>query len=1465
MMLASRQQIVLFWGPEYVALYNDAYYPAIGAKHPAALGQPLREHWGELLHVLVPLLDGVVESGESFWAHDYPFPLQRHGFLERTYFDISYDPVPLEDGQIGGVMCLVTDTTARVLSQRRLRTLSDLGRATLGLREVARVVDAVVGVIAGNPDDVPVASVYLADSESLSLRAAGGTIIDSPGGSVGEILREVLRAGESREVSDPWGSAGPGQPATALALPLNSGTAIEGVLLAGVNPMFELPGPYREFYELLATNVAAAVTGALAHERERSRVEALAALDRAKTEFFSNVSHEFRTPLTLITGPVTALREDPVIRRQPRVAAELDLVARNGMRLAKLVNTLLEFSRLQAGRAGARFAPTDLTALTRELAAVFEAAMRRAGLSYRAEIAALPEPVWVDRASWEKIVLNLLSNALKFTFRGSIVVTLRCADDERAVVLSVVDSGAGIPSSELPRLFERFHQVPGTHGRSAEGSGIGLALVRELVELHGGDIRVDSTLDRGTTFTVRLPLGSDHLTPELLAPAGETPDEVGVDTADPFVTEAIRWLADDTRRDPQLPDPGTASGRRAEPRAESIDPQQTRVLVVDDNADMREYLTRLLRTEYDVRTAANGAEALEAVRTDAPELIITDVMMPVLDGFGLLAAVRADPALAGIPIVVVSARAGEESAVEGLDAGADDYLVKPFTAGELLARARANVTLARLRRRESAWRTALLNALSDGLFVLDSEGTVVEVNEAFGDILGFGPEGLPYRLPHPWWPDTDSDPDGPQRVHRDMTEALATGHGRWRHRLRHRDGHPVHVETSTDLLTHLVTGQNSAEPEARLVGIVRDVSEEHRAARRAETLHHVSGLLASASTVAAAAGVLATASREALDAQAAVVYIAASGDAVHLDLEHQLGFTAAAPPSPRIRLSEQLITCRAVRTGTPVWLTDSAAAHTDHEYDDPLLAPPARAAAALPLRIGDRRIGAIGLTFAAPRQFPDEERRFATTLAAQAAQAFDRAALTDEHSRIAHTLQRSLLPARVPELPGLAIATSYHPAGQHAQAGGDWYDIIALDEDEVAIAVGDVVGSGTAAAAVMGQLRSALAAALMDTHSPARALGLLSRFTTRIDGAAGSTALCVVVNPRTGLLRCSTAGHPPPVLLDPHHSGEPARFLRGGHGCVLGHRTPPTYTEATARVSAGCTLLLYTDGLIERRGEHLDDSFTRLIDTLSPHAAAHPAELLTSAEVALIPPSGPADDVAIVAARVLPGPFREQLPAYPAQLAGIRRRSTQWATTVGLHPRQIVDLQLALGEALANTIEHAYPTDSPGTLAYRIEHLGGGALDVEVTDHGRWRPEPADNGHRGRGLSMIRALSTELTIDGTPHGTTVKFRTRPAAAEKTIPAPAPLEPATGDTEGLLTVRLTDCLDLAGAKHAHDDLWRRVDGHRGPVRIDLTGVPYLGSAGIRMLSDIAKREPDRIELHAAPGSPAERVLSLADLR
>ena len=736
--LNSRFAILVWWGPQLVMLYNDSYAPIIGTKHPKALGCPGREVWPEIWEIIGPMLNGVLERGEATWADDLLLLLHRNGYQEECYFAFSYSPIRDESGGIGGIFTPVFETTDRVIGERRLRTSRDLAdaRAASSSSSVEEACKTAIRILSQNSQDLPFAAIYLFDKSEAS-----AILISSTGAESGTTLLPYrlsqsesdpswiplasIARGETCDIdlqgfvldglpTEPWGVA----PVEAIAVPmLQRGKDFPtGFLLSGVNPRKRLSEEFRPFYRIVADQIVNTIREVEAFEQERKRAEALAEIDRAKTAFFTNISHEFRTPITLLLGPLEDTIADPGLPEQAQ--QNLRLAHRNSLRLLKLVNTLLDFSRIEAGRIQAVYEPVDLATFTAELAGLFRSAIERAGIEMIIDCHPLDQPVYVDREMWEKIVLNLLSNAFKFTLKGQISVILKAAGE--AVEFIVRDSGCGITPEELPRIFERFYRAKGAPGRSYEGSGIGLALIQELVKLHGGTVRVETETGVGSAFTVSMPLGFAHLPVDRVG-AARTVDSTATDAV-AYVEEARRWLPDGE---------GVSDGQEiaatlavgAAYKVPKDSGARARILLADDNADIREYVRSLLASRYDIETVNDGEGALQAALQRTPDLILSDVMMPKLDGFGMLQALRADERTATIPVILLSARAGEEARVEGIAARADDYIVKPFAARELVARVETNLALSRLRReteqalRESEERfRALVTASADVVY-----------------------------------------------------------------------------------------------------------------------------------------------------------------------------------------------------------------------------------------------------------------------------------------------------------------------------------------------------------------------------------------------------------------------------------------------------------------------------------------------------------------------------------------------------------------------------------------------------------------------------------------------------------------------------------------------------------------------------------------------------------------------------
>ena len=706
-LLTSRYSMWMGWGSDLTFLYNDSYRPTLGLKHPWALGAPAREVWAEIWSDIGPRIQTVLASGRATWDEGLLLLLERAGFPEETYHTFSYSPLMDDAGEVSGMLCVVTEETERIIGERRMALLRELASDLAASNTEGDVIAAVVHRVGAYRRDLPFTITYLFDNDGGRARLACATGIEAGHEAAPPVIdysasgvwpsdyvfyggAPVLITNLPNRFAEPLPSgAWDKPPVEAAVVPIRQQGQDRpaGFIIAAINPYCRYDEAYAGFIALLSGQVASALANARAYEQERRRAEALAEIDRAKTAFFSNVSHEFRTPLTLMLGPVEDLLAEKDDTPFENARESLSLIHRNGLRLQRLVNALLDFSRIEAGRTQANYVPTDLAVFTSELASSFRSAMERAALQFSVDCPALPEPVYVDREMWEKVVLNLLSNAFKYTLAGSI--TVRLAASGRSAELTVSDTGEGIPEEELPRLFERFHRVEGARGRTHEGTGIGLALVQELVKLHGGSVTVASTLGTGSTFTVSVPFGTTHLPLERVG--AERSLTSTAFHADAYIEQAIRWL-------PGAGNPNQLVDSDAGMELSHRSLVRGRVLLADDNADMREYVRRLLETRYEVTAVSNGEEVVAEAIAKPPDLVLTDVMMPILDGFQVLKILRADERTRTLPIILLSARAGEESRVEGLDAGADDYLVKPFTARELLARVEAHISLARMRR-----------------------------------------------------------------------------------------------------------------------------------------------------------------------------------------------------------------------------------------------------------------------------------------------------------------------------------------------------------------------------------------------------------------------------------------------------------------------------------------------------------------------------------------------------------------------------------------------------------------------------------------------------------------------------------------------------------------------------------------------------------------------------------------------
>ncbi len=1026
--LKSRFPMVIWWGQDLVVIYNDAWRPVLGAtKHPQALGRPGKEVWPEIWDIIGSQLEGVLTTGQATWSDDMLLLVDRYGYTEEAYFTYSYSPIILETGQIGGAFSAVSETTLRVLGERRLQTLRDLAAQAGQAKTVEQACQMAIQTIASNSIDIPFALIYLVESGIAVLYES--TLVDTSAGqdyvdltAADETIWSLSEVVQSRdailvEVPQHFVALGPWAfPKSALVLPLHSvgQDSLTGLLVVGVNPCRELDDDYRNFYHMVAGYITTALANARAHEEERKRAEALAELDRAKTIFFSNISHEFRTPLTLMLGPLEDTLINPSSPLPALERSQLEMVQRNGLRLLKLVNTLLDFSRIEAGRVQATYEPTDLAILTIELASVFRSAIERAGLQLTVNCPPLDELVYVDREMWEKIVLNLLSNALKFTFVGEISVSLQPADDltlvedshekskiqnPKFIALSVRDTGTGIPAEEIPHLFERFHRVQGARGRTYEGSGIGLSLVQELVKLHGGTIHVSSVVDEGTCFTVLIPTGSAHLPSEQISTSHTlTSTPKG---AKAYVEEALRWLPTEDGDTPPLSPSDTTE------RPNSPTP---RILLADDNADMRDYVQRLLSQQYDVAVVSNGTSALSVARTQLPDLILSDVMMPGLNGFELLRELRSDPYTREIPVILLSARAGEEAKIEGLQAGADDYLIKPFSARELLARVSATLELARLRRaavqQERAIRTeveaerqrlqdifvqvpAIVSVIraSDQVYLLANSALCQllgnrqlvgkSVREAHPELEGQGFFELFDRVCH----------TGEVFVGKEMPAMLDRCHdGNLSQGFFNFVYQPMRdAEGNFETILHFGVEVTDSVEARQLV---------EKSVNRISQLQKMTATLAQALTTDEINEILLDRMLAALNAgRGWIGQINAQEDEV--EIVASLGYTDSdLEPFRHTPLTTSIPITDAIRTRQLVLVRSREEYRVKYpDIADQYIASKSHAIATIPLIAKNRVVGALGLSFAESRDFTEADCAFMLALAQQCAQALERARL----------------------------------------------------------------------------------------------------------------------------------------------------------------------------------------------------------------------------------------------------------------------------------------------------------------------------------------------------------------------------------------------------------------------------------------------------------------------------------------
>jgi PAS domain S-box-containing protein len=773
LVLANRFPMLLWWGKDYISIYNDAYIPILGAKHPWGLGKPVRICWSEIWPTLKPLIDRPFNGGEATWLDDLTLEIKRHGFPEETHFTVAYSPVPDEESvnNIGGVLATVNETTDMVVGERRLALLRELGADATDSNAKVEICKIFAKVVGKYPFDIPFAMFYLSDDERKNLH-----LVSSAGVNVGEHISpatvqldkkhrqrlpytEVFDRGKMELIEKlsrkfayipdrPWSD--PAHTAVVIPIPSANRKHNVGVIVAGTSSRLPFNTSYKSFFELFTSQIARAISNATHFEEEHKRIEALEQIDKAKTVFFSNISHEFRTPLTLMLNPL----EELLGRRDSKLSSvekeSIETTHRNALRLLRLVNSLLDFSRIESGRQQPNFVKVDIVKFTKNLVSNFNSVIEKAGMKLLVKTSAVKQAVFIDRQMWEKIVFNLLSNAFKYTLKGSITVELKEA--KANFVLKVKDTGVGIPHNELPNLFKRFHRIQQVGGRTFEGTGIGLSLAKELVHLHKGEITVESKVNKGTSFIVSIPLGKKHLSGSAISRRnGKAIAGRGVHDA--FIEEAETLL------------------ERNDKKSSANTVGHPVVLVVDDNADMRSHIRSVLSGNFNVVTAGNGRDALKKMAEQLPDVVVSDIMMPVMDGIELLRAIKSNRSTANIPVILLTARAGEESRIEGWGMGADDYLVKPFSSKELSARVVSQIQTQRIRLDAQNEIRSVFRQSPFGILVMEGRNFVMTlVNNKMIDILGRPEHELIGHSFYELYPEVES-----QGIMRLLDEVYATG------------------------------------------------------------------------------------------------------------------------------------------------------------------------------------------------------------------------------------------------------------------------------------------------------------------------------------------------------------------------------------------------------------------------------------------------------------------------------------------------------------------------------------------------------------------------------------------------------------------------------------------------------------------------------------------------------------------
>ncbi len=619
-----------------------------------------------------------------------------------------------------------------------------------------------------------------------------------------------------------------------------------------------------------------------------------------------------------------------------------------------------------------------------------------------------------------------------------------------------------------------------------------------------------------------------------------------------------------------------------------------------------------------------------------------------------------------------------------------------------------------------AFRTALVNSLQEGFFVADHAGAVIEVNDAFSQITGYGPEGLPYRAPHPWIVDQKT-------AYQQQSRLLGEGHAQYETPIRARGGHLAWVAVSINVVTAIGVDQRV------FVGTIRDVTAQRAFAARESAVLRLATAVGVARSVAEVLSITLDECRLAIDVQRVVAVMwPANGNEPDVQVAGEPAASTWQDLDPKLRHTFQEARHQLPLTVQPIDWPDT----------------PGKSCGIVAVLSGAGDV-ALWLELREPRWINAEDRLLVTVLVGHLSLAIQHVRQFESARETSLTLQRAMLP---PIEPPAGFAVRYEPAVPPLEIGGDWYDVLPVGDHQIGIIVGDCVGRGLSAAAVMGQLRSSARALLITGAEPARLLEQLDSAAALIPDAYCTTVFLAILDTESGEMRYSSAGHPPGVLVTPE-SG--ASLLTGATSVPLAVQRGEPRPQDSRELTPGSTLMLYTDGLVERRDAPIDAGIGRVsdvvVDTIQMPVEAVADVILDE----LAPKTGYDDDVAIVVYRRPQSRLVIETAATADQLRDVRHQLAAWLRAATIGEELVADMVLAVNEACANSIEHAYLGREPGIMRIEAE-IGTTQVRLRIVDSGSWkmpRPDPT----RGRGLPLIKAVSEQVELDANQSGTTVEM------------------------------------------------------------------------------------------------------------